>query len=51
MMNNNAELVEAKNTLIGRIFTFVGSGVFLIGSIISLVVGYQTYTRLLATET
>ncbi|MFO1443676.1 hypothetical protein KDN24_10725 [Bacillus sp. Bva_UNVM-123] len=50
-MNNTiaGEIEEAKNTLIGRLFTLGGSILFLIGSFIAVFVGYQTYNRLLNT--
>ncbi len=48
-MNNitAAEIEEAKNTFIGRLFTLGGSVFFLIGSVIAAFVGYQTYIRLI----
>ncbi|MGG2092968.1 hypothetical protein AB1283_09675 [Bacillus sp. S13(2024)] len=46
-----AELQEAKETYIGRLFTLGGSVLFLIGSFIAVAVGYKTYTRLLQTST
>ncbi|MGF9966766.1 hypothetical protein [Bacillus rhizoplanae] len=46
-----AELQEAKETFIGRLFSVVGSGIFFIGAFIAAVVGFKTYTRLLQTST
>ncbi|MDM5208408.1 hypothetical protein [Cytobacillus kochii] len=47
-MNNDLEVLqEAKFTYIGRLFTLGGSALFLIGSLIAAVVGYQAYIRLL----
>lgn len=41
------EIEEAKNTFIGRLFTLGGSVLFLIGSFIAAVIGYQAYIRIL----
>ncbi|MBN6887450.1 cell division protein FtsX [Cytobacillus horneckiae] len=50
-MNKNnkssIEIEEAKNIYIGRLFTLGGSVLFLIGSLIAAIVGYQAYVRLL----
>ena len=43
----NSEIDEARITVIGRIFTLGGSVFFLIGSLIAVIVGYKTYTRLI----
>ncbi|MDM5187720.1 hypothetical protein QUF99_10400 [Bacillus sp. DX4.1] len=42
---------EARETYIGRLFTFSGSAIFLIGSFIAVVTAYKTYNRLLKTPT
>ncbi|WP_179864413.1 hypothetical protein [Bacillus pseudomycoides] len=46
-----AELQEAKETYVGRLFTLGSSILFLIGSVISIATAYKTYTRLLKTYT
>lgn len=46
MNQENPQLEEAKNTLIGRIFTLGGSVLFLIGSFIAVVIAFQSYNRL-----
>jgi len=46
-MDKNAQIEEARNTLIGRLFTLGGSVLFLIGSLIIAILGYNTYTALL----
>ncbi|MCM3734703.1 hypothetical protein M3215_02405 [Bacillus cytotoxicus] len=46
-----AVLQEAKETFIGRIFSFVGSGIFFISSFIVTVVAFKTYIRLSQTST
>ncbi|MEA1855268.1 hypothetical protein MKX67_18845 [Cytobacillus sp. FSL W7-1323] len=45
--NSSIEIEEAKNIYIGRLFTLGGSVLFLIGSLIAAIVGYQAYMRLL----
>lgn len=45
--NNNQQIEEARNTFIGRLFTLGGSALFLIGSLIAAIVGYQAYINLL----
>ncbi|MGE6375791.1 hypothetical protein [Peribacillus muralis] len=49
MNNDNSQIEEAKNTLIGRLFTLGGSALFLIGSFIAVVVAYQAYNKLIQT--
>ncbi len=44
---DNEQLTEAKHIYIGRLFTLGGSVLFLIGSFIAAVVGYQAYEALL----
>ncbi|MCR8656502.1 hypothetical protein [Paenibacillus endoradicis] len=46
-MNKDAQIEEARNTLIGRLFTLGGSALFLIGSLIIAILGYQSYISLL----
>lgn len=41
------QIEEARNIFIGRLFTLGGSVLFLIGSIIAAIVGYQAYINLL----
>lgn len=41
------EIEEARETFIGRLFTFGGSALFLIGSFIAVVTAYKAYNRLL----
>ena len=43
------EIQEARETFIGRIFTFGGSVLFLIGSFLAVVTAYKAYNRLLNT--
>jgi hypothetical protein len=43
----NEQIEEAKNIYIGRLFTLGGSALFLIGSLIAAIVGYQAYINLL----
>ncbi|WOA58863.1 hypothetical protein [Bacillus mycoides] len=45
------EIEEARETYIGRLFTFGGSALFLIGSFIAVVTAYKAYNRLLNTST
>jgi len=45
------EIEEARETYIGRLFTFGGSVLFLIGSFIAVVTAYKAYNRLLNTPT
>ncbi|EEK74181.1 hypothetical protein QRE62_11305 [Bacillus mycoides] len=45
------EIEEARETYIGRLFTFGGSALFLIGSFIAVVTAYKAYNRLLNTPT
>ncbi|MCW9130454.1 hypothetical protein OF830_05660 [Bacillus paramycoides] len=45
------EIEEARETYIGRLLTFGGSVLFLIGSFIAVVVAYKAYNRLLNTPT
>lgn len=45
------EIEEARETYIGRLFTFGGSALFLIGSFIAVVTAYKAYNRLLNTAT
>jgi len=45
------EIEEARETYIGRLFTFGGSVLFLIGSFIAVVTAYKAYNRLLNTST
>ncbi len=45
------EIQEARETFIGRIFTFGGSVLFLIGSFLAVVTAYKAYNRLLNTPT
>ncbi len=46
-----AELQEAQETYVGRLFTLGSAILFLIGSVISIATAYKTYTRLLKTST
>ncbi|MEH6943064.1 hypothetical protein [Bacillus sp. JJ722] len=41
------QIEEAKNIFIGRLFTLGGSALFLIGSLIAAIVGYQALVNLL----
>ncbi len=41
------EIQEARETFIGRIFTFGGSVLFLIGSFLAVITAYKAYNRLL----
>lgn len=43
----NEQVMEAKYTFIGRLFTLGGSILFLIGSFISAILGYQAFINLL----
>lgn len=45
------KIEEARETYIGRLFTFDGSALFLIGSFIAVVTAYKAYQRLLNTPT
>lgn len=45
------EIQEARETFIGRIFTFGGSVLFLIGSFLAVITAYKAYNRLLNTPT
>ncbi|WP_018764226.1 hypothetical protein [Bacillus sp. 105MF] len=45
-----AELQEAQETYVGRLFTLGSAILFLIGSVISIATAYKTYTRLLKTS-
>ncbi|MED2036132.1 hypothetical protein P4V58_02570 [Bacillus wiedmannii] len=45
------KIEEARETYIGRLFTFGGSALFLIGSFIAVVIAYKAYNRLLNTPT
>ncbi|MFE4814494.1 hypothetical protein ACFQ9Y_25815 [Peribacillus simplex] len=47
MNNDISKIEEAKNTLIGRVFTLGGSVVFLIGSFIAVVLAFQAYNKLI----
>ena len=44
------EIQEARETFIGRIFTFGGSVLFLIGSFLAVITAYKAYNRLLNTK-
>ncbi|MGM9986416.1 MAG: hypothetical protein ACI35O_04220 [Bacillaceae bacterium] len=46
----NEQITEAKNIFVGRLFTLGGSALFLIGSLIAAIVGYQAYINLLKQE-
>ncbi|CAG9621837.1 hypothetical protein [Sutcliffiella rhizosphaerae] len=46
----NEQLIEERNTLIGRIFTLGGSLLFLIGSFIAVIAAYQAYNRVLNSQ-
>ncbi|MDP7991019.1 hypothetical protein Q9B79_14610 [Bacillus sp. MHSD_36] len=43
------EIEEARETYIGRLFTFGGSALFLIGSFLAVITAYKAYHRLLNT--
>lgn len=43
----NEQLMEAKYTFIARLFTLGGSILFLIGSLIAAILGYQAFVNLL----
>ncbi|KFM98931.1 hypothetical protein [Bacillus clarus] len=43
----NEQLQEARATYIGRLFSLGGGIIFIIGTVISVVVAYRAYTRLL----
>lgn len=45
------EIEEAKETYIGRLFTFGGSVLFLIGSFLAVITTYKAYNRLLHSST
>ncbi|HDR7541882.1 MULTISPECIES: hypothetical protein [Bacillus] len=45
------KIEEARATFIGRIFTFGGSVLFLIGSFLAVTTAYKTYNRLLHSTT
>ena len=45
------EIEEARETYNGRLLTFGGSALFLIGSFISVVTAYKAYNRLLQSST
>ncbi|MGE7882425.1 hypothetical protein [Bacillus sp. NPDC094077] len=45
------EIEEARETYIGRLFTFGGSVLFLIGSFLAVVTAYKAYNRLLHSST
>jgi hypothetical protein len=47
MKSNNSEVEEARMTLIGRLFTLGGSALFLIGTLIIAILGYQSYKQAL----
>lgn len=43
----NDQIIEARNIYIGRLFTLGGSVLFLTGSVIAVILGYQAYVKLL----
>ena len=45
---NQEQLLEEKETLIGRLFTLGGSVLFLVGSIIAAVAAYRSYNKVLS---
>ncbi|MBS9801363.1 hypothetical protein [Bacillus cereus] len=45
------KIEEARETYIGRIFTFGGSVLFLIGSFLAVTTAYKAYNRLLHSAT
>ena len=45
------KIEEARETYIGRIFTFGGSVLFLIGSFLAVTTAYKAYNRLLHSST
>lgn len=45
------EIKEARETYIGRLFTFGGSVLFLIGSFLGVITTYKAYKRLLHSST
>lgn len=45
------KIEEARETYIGRLFTFGGSALFLIGSFLAVITAYKAYNRLLNTPT
>ncbi len=55
VINMNTQLQqkieEARETYIGRIFTFGGSVLFLIGSFLAVTTAYKAYNRLLHSAT
>jgi len=55
VINMNTQLQqkieEARETYIGRIFTFCGSVLFLIGSFLAVTTAYKAYNRLLHSST
>lgn len=55
VINMNTQLQqkieEARATFIGRIFTFGGSVLFLIGSFLAVTTAYKAYNRLLYSTT
>lgn len=50
-LQQEQEIEEARETYIGRLFTFGGSALFLIGSFIAVVTAYKAYNRLLQSST
>lgn len=42
-MSTNADIEEARKTMIGRFCTLGGSVLFFIGSLIIAILGYQSY--------
>lgn len=48
---NQEIILEERETLIGRLFTFGGSVLFLIGSFIAAMAAYRSYNRVLTKGT
>ncbi|ENJ6138034.1 MULTISPECIES: hypothetical protein [Bacillus] len=44
---NEENIIEARNTLIGRLFTLGGSILFLTGSFIAVILAYKSYQKIL----
>lgn len=50
MSNKEKQIEDARNILIGRLFTLGGSVLFFIGSLIVAFLGYQSYVELLSPQ-
>jgi len=49
-MSKSEQLEDAKNNLIGRLFSLGGSALFFIGTLIITILAYQEYAKLLPSD-